>query len=105
MGEQLKQFIESGKLVNGIPVGENKKLFNGIECFVAQLVSHFKEKSGGIYLHSPTTDYKHKSKYAKLYGAEYYYEIKLAGIGIRLTCWDTYKNDVCFTWVNLECDK
>ena len=52
-----------------------------------------------------TTDYKHKSKYAKLYGAEYYYEIKLAGIGIRLTCWDTYKNDVCFTWVNLECDK
>jgi hypothetical protein len=105
MGEQLKQFIKSGTLVNGIPVGENKKFFNGMECFAAQLVSHFKQSSGGVYLHPPIADGVPLSDYSKMYGVEYYYEITLVDNCIGLTCWDTYENTKCFTWVNTECNK
>lgn len=89
LGAELLGFINSGNMTNGIPVGDKRKLFNGIECFTAQLVEHFKDGAGCIYLHAPTTDYVNKKKYFHMYDAEYYYEIDSE---LNLTCWDTYKN-------------
>lgn len=85
LGQELKEFIASGTMVNGI--GEDTAVFNGVECFAAQLVEHFKDGPGGIYLHAPTPDYSDKKKYSDMYGAEYYYEISA---DLVLTCWDTY---------------
>lgn len=85
LGAELLDFVKSGKLVNGI--GSDEKVFNGIECFAAQLVDYFKEGAGGIYLHAPTTDYKNKKKYSDIYMAEYYYEVDHF---LNVRCWDTY---------------
>lgn len=96
LGQELLDFINSGTVVNGISVGETKLVFNGMSCLAAQLVSHFKEGPGGIYLHTPTTDYINKKKYYEMYGAEYYYEITNTTNGLLLRCWDTYENKEIF---------
>lgn len=88
---ELSSFISSGTLVNGIPAaGQEGRLFNGMGCLAAQLVEHFKEGAGGIYLHTPTKDYKYKKKYWDLYWAEYYYEIDHT---LTVRGWDTYTNE------------
>ena len=89
LGAELQAFISTGTLVNGISDYENKAQFNGIACFAAALVDHFKEGPGGIYLQAPTADFKNKGKYSKIYDAEYYYEIDA---NLNLTCWDCYEN-------------
>jgi hypothetical protein len=87
LGKELQSFIASGTMVNGI--GSATNVFNGIECFAAQLVAHFKDGPGGIYLHAPTTKYTNKEEYHDKYFAEYYYEIDS---DLTLKCWDTYNN-------------
>ena len=49
-GAELAEFLAGGKLVNGLGVGDNTGLFNGMDCLAAQLVAHFKKGAGGIYL-------------------------------------------------------
>ena len=87
LGRDLKEFVASREMVNGI--GANRQVFNGIHCFAAQLISHFKDEAGGYYLYPPTKNYKNKGKYWDKYGAEYYYEID-SDLNVR--CWDTYEN-------------
>jgi hypothetical protein len=55
MGVDLLEFLDGLHMVNGIRVGEKKRIANGVHCLAAQLVSHFKADAGGIYLY-PTTD-------------------------------------------------
>jgi len=70
-GKELFDFIQSGKLVNGIPLGTKDKVFNGMGCFAAQLICHFKEElSGGYYIEKPGT---------KGMGEEFVYCIKPTG--------------------------
>jgi hypothetical protein len=52
-GSELADFLNSGEVVNGLPMNANKRLFNGMSCLAAQMVDEFKEESGGIYLHAP----------------------------------------------------
>jgi len=87
LGIELKEFIVSKTMVNGI--GSNSVVFNGINCFSAQLVEYLKEGPGDIYLYAPTRNYKNKKKYAEAYSAEYYYEIDS---NLNIKCWDTYEN-------------
>ena len=89
MGQDLQDFIDSGKMVNGINPSETQRVFNGINCFAAQLIAEMKDGAGGIYLHAPTTDFKNKKRYDEMYNAEYYYEINS---DLNLRCWDTYEN-------------
>ena len=50
-GAELAEFLNGGRLVNGLD-GIGKGLqFNGMACLAAQMVSHFKKESGGFYLH------------------------------------------------------
>lgn len=56
-GIDLAEFLAKGRLVNGISAVENELVFNGMGCLAAQVVAHFKQGAGGIYLHSAgTTD-------------------------------------------------
>lgn len=51
-GKDLADFMAGGKLVNGLGLN-NTQVFNGMGCFAAALVAHFKDGPGGIYLHRP----------------------------------------------------
>ena len=48
-GLDLAQFLAHGKLVNGIGLNDTI-VFNGMGCLTAQVVAHFKDGAGGIYL-------------------------------------------------------
>ena len=50
-GLQLAEFLNQGKLVNGIGSNETQLVFNGMGCLAAQVVANFKEGAGNIYLH------------------------------------------------------
>lgn len=48
----VAEFLNSGKVVNGISMSENAPvIFNGAGCLAAQLVEKFKDGPGGTYLH------------------------------------------------------
>lgn len=66
MGSDLAEFINGGKLVNGLSLAETERVFNGMGCLAAQLVAHFKDGAGGYYLYP--TNVKHVWQ-------EYEYEI------------------------------
>lgn len=53
-GQELAEFLNKGKLVNGLRSGDGELYFNGAGCLAAQLVAHFKKESGGFYLY-PTS--------------------------------------------------
>jgi len=63
-GEELADFLNGGKVVNGI--GGDKNVFNGAGCLAAQMIAHFKNGAGGFYI-EPIT--------AKDCGQEYEYEV------------------------------
>ena len=73
-GKELAEFLEPITMVNGI--SEARKIANGPGCLAAQLVAHFKDGPGGIYL-EPTT--------AVDCGQDYEYHIATHGEGAELT--------------------
>jgi len=54
-GLELYDFLEDFSIVNGIGLGDNKKIANGMSCLAAQLVAHFKKGAGSFYLHQAGT--------------------------------------------------
>lgn len=48
-GNELKEFLKSGKFVNGLNPSKGKILFNGVGCFALQLVTTFKIGAGDLY--------------------------------------------------------
>lgn len=54
-GKELCELLSKGKMVNGISMGDNSFVFNGMGCLAAQVVAHFKEDAGGFYLHAAGT--------------------------------------------------
>jgi len=54
-GLELAHFLEGFNLVNGIGANTDKKIANGLGCLAAQVVAHFKEGVGGIYLYPSDT--------------------------------------------------
>lgn len=49
-GQELAEFLNSGKMVNGYS-STSEKQFNGMGCLAAQMVAHFKKDVGGFYLY------------------------------------------------------
>lgn len=71
VGKEIADFVLSGALVNGIPVGDKRKLFNGMGCLAAQFVAKFKDEPGGLYLYPPgSVDC----------GEEYVYEVRAKSV-------------------------
>ena len=66
-GHELAQFLEPFTIVNGIGLDNKRKIANGMGCLAAQLIAHFKDCPGNIYLYA--TD-------AKDCWQEYEYEIE-----------------------------
>lgn len=50
-GKELADFLSKIKMVNGIS-GNPEAIANGVACLAAQIVAHFKNGPGGIYLHA-----------------------------------------------------
>ena len=50
-GAELAEFLSAGKIVNGLSVERDNLEFNGMGCLAAQMVAHFKQSSGGFYIH------------------------------------------------------
>jgi hypothetical protein len=54
-GAELAEFLNSfDDIVNGIPVGDKRKLANGMGCLAAQMIAHFKTEVGNFYLYPVT---------------------------------------------------
>ncbi len=50
---ETAKWLSEGTVVNGLGIGDDeKRVFNGAGCLVAQLVSHQKDRAGGVYLYS-----------------------------------------------------
>jgi len=56
-GKELADFLANKKIVNGINPSKNErqKIFNGMGCLTASVVSYFKKEVGNFYLHSAGT--------------------------------------------------
>jgi hypothetical protein len=54
-GKELADFLSPITIINGISRGQDVlgKFANGMGCLSAQLVKHFKDNVGGIYLQPP----------------------------------------------------
>ena len=56
-GLDLAEFLKDVELINGVPlVNHNRYMANGSGCLAAQMVKHFKDGVGDIYLHPHTDD-------------------------------------------------
>ena len=49
-GKELAKMLSGITMVSGLPIEKPVKLANGMSCLAAQVVAHFKEGAGGIYL-------------------------------------------------------
>lgn len=50
-GRELLEFISNFQIVNGLSGETPPKTANGLDCFAAQLVAHFKKAAGNFYLY------------------------------------------------------
>jgi len=51
VGKDLAEFLLSGVVVNGIPVGGTARYFNGMSCLTAQYIAEHKHGAGGLYIY------------------------------------------------------
>ena len=51
-GQELAEFLCGRTIVNGINNTTPKRAANGMGCLAAQMVAHFKDGIGNIYLHT-----------------------------------------------------
>lgn len=55
-GLELQQFLAPFKMVNGIGLPtDDMRIASGAGCLAAQMIAHFKDGPGGIYVCAPTT--------------------------------------------------
>ena len=56
-GLDLAEFLKDIELINGVPLAKKTRcMANGSGCLAAQMVKHFKDGVGDIYLHPHTDD-------------------------------------------------
>ena len=78
VGADLAEFLIPMRVVNGIS-GSTENLANGMGCLAAQLVDHFKDEVGNVYLYAPGINDC---------GEEYEYHVKPAGESTALSVFD-----------------
>ena len=85
-GVELANFLKDFTIVNGLSLKETRKVANGMSCLAAQIVAHFKDCAGNIYLY-PTE--------LNDVWEEYVYTIYHHNGGLRITIED-YKKEQIF---------
>ena len=86
-GAELAEWLAEFTVVNGLGVGETRKVANGADCLAAQMFAHFKTDSGGIYLYPPG---------ARNCGENYIYYIYVNGSEINVWVKDACDNKYIF---------
>lgn len=77
-GKELAEFLKPLKMVNGLGV-DVRNVANGAGCLAAQMVAHFKNGPGGIYLYAPEPGADHWQDF------EYHVYASDEGIRVRVT--------------------
>ena len=75
-GLELQKFLKPIRMVNGLG-SDSKHVANGAGCLAAQMVAHFKNGPGSIYLYAPTS---------KDCGQDYEYHVHTSEAGIKVKC-------------------
>ena len=70
-GQELFDFLSPFTSVNGMSGSDTRKIANGAGCLAAQMIKHFKEGAGGIYMVKTHT---------KLEDEDYGYEITITNV-------------------------
>tara|TARA_R100000458_G_scaffold57196_1_gene63012 strand:+ start:380 stop:829 length:450 start_codon:yes stop_codon:yes gene_type:complete len=63
-GRDLAEFLEDFNIVNGMRLDDPPRTANGMDCLAAQLIAHFKDGPGNIYMyHSDSKDCGEEYRY------------------------------------------
>jgi len=69
-GIELSEFLSDMIIVNGLSSDQPNKVANGMGCLSAQVVAHFKDEPGNIYLYAPNTRHVWEEYIYEIYGNE-----------------------------------
>jgi len=87
-GKELAEFLQDFTVVNGYNSLTPARSANGMSCLAAQLVAHFKDGIGNIYLYpSNTSDV----------GEEFIYTISLIDNQINIEVKDVWNDKIVFS--------
>ena len=86
-GAELAEFLQGFNIVNGIRHGIPKRTANGMGCLAAQLIAHFKDGIGNIYIHEPNDSDC---------GEEYTYTIYEEDGKVRVRAYDVWAKKIIF---------
>ena len=86
-GIELAEFLQDFTVVNGYNTLTPARSANGMSCLAAQLVAHFKDGIGNIYLYPPNTSDV---------GEEFIYTISLTDDEIYIEVKDVWSNKIVF---------
>ena len=86
-GKELAEFLQDFTVVNGYNSLTPARSANGIPCLAAQLVAHFKDGIGNIYLYPTST---------KDVGEEFIYTISLTDSQIYIEVKDAWSDKIIF---------
>jgi len=86
-GAELAEFLQDFNVVNGYNSDTPKRSANGMGCLAAQLITHFKDGIGNIYIHHPDD---------KDCGEEYTYTIYEKDGKVRIRAYDVWAKNIIF---------
>ena len=87
-GHDLAHFLEDFNIVNGLGLRDDKiRVANGMGCLAAQLIAHFKDSPGNIYIHHPDS---------KDCGEEFTYTIYQKKGKVFIRAYDVWDKKVIF---------
>ena len=86
-GLELAEYLQDFNIVNGFGHNTPERAANGMGCLAAQLIAHFKNSIGNIYMHHSD---------AKDCGEEYTYTIYKNNGKVHIRAYDVYAEKVIF---------
>ena len=86
-GAELAEFLQDFNIVNGYNSTTPKRSANGMGCLAAQLIAHFKDGIGNIYIHEPN---------ATDCGEEFTYTIYKKKGKVYIRAYDVWNKDIIF---------
>ena len=86
-GAELAEFLQDFNVVNGYNMDTPKRSANGMGCLAAQLIAHFKDGIGNIYIHEPNESDC---------GEEYTYTVYEEDGKVRVRAYDVWAKKIIF---------
>ena len=86
-GAELAEFLQDFNVVNGYNSGTPERSANGMGCLAAQLIAHFKDGIGNIYIHEPNESDC---------GEEYTYTVYEEDGKVRVRAYDVWAKKIIF---------